>query len=153
MTGRAPSALRGLWGALLAALVATTILLTGVAPAGAGVAADPSTTLAPTTSPAEGGSSLPSVSTDGTTSTPTGPVDDPAQDRLRYIIWGLVGLAVVVAVATVMLWRATSPKRAVTVSVIPVEGDEQRPPIPTGTRVAPVAPDPLMAPTRPLPPE
>lgn len=37
--------------------------------------------------------------------------EDPAQDQLRLVIAGLVGLAVVLVVLQVVLWRVTSPKR------------------------------------------
>lgn len=99
-----------------------------------------------------GDSPVPSVATEGTTSTKAGATDDPAQDRLRYVIWGLVALAVLLTVLTVMLWRATSPARTVTVS------EEDRPeipepPAPRRPALAAVAVDCLMAPQGPLPPE
>ncbi len=43
--------------------------------------------------------------------TTKGKVDDPAQKKLRWIIVGLVGLAVIVAALTIWLWRATKPSR------------------------------------------
>jgi hypothetical protein len=51
--------------------------------------------------------------------------DDPAQDRLRLIIVGLVVLAAIVLVVTILFWRATSPDRVVTVSELPSDGVDE----------------------------
>jgi len=86
--------------------------------------------------------------------------DDPAQDRLRLIIIGLVALAVVVLAVTILFWRATSPSRVVT--VVEVDDRDDRDDL-DGEPVA-LAADPrtvrperdvafataLMAPTSPL---
>jgi hypothetical protein len=71
------------------------------------ITAAPTTTLAPTTTVAP----IPSVADQGNRVTTKGKVDDPAQKRLRWIIVGLVGLAVIVAGLTIWLWRATKPSR------------------------------------------
>ena len=63
------------------------------------------TTLPPTTTVAP----IPSIADQGNRVTTKGKVDDPAQKRLRWIIVGLVGLAVIVAGLTIWLWRATRP--------------------------------------------
>jgi len=109
---------------------------------------------APTTTTAPAGSApLPSVATEGTTATSGESADDPAQDRLRYIIIGLVVLAVIIVVLTVLFWRATDPNKVITVEELaPLElGD--RPAIPTGTAVSAQRgkSDPMMAPNAPLP--
>jgi hypothetical protein len=67
----------------------------------------PPTTLAPTTSVAP----IPSIADQGDKVTTKGKIDDPAQKRLRLVIGGLVGLAIIVLGLTIWLWRATKPSR------------------------------------------
>lgn len=126
------------------ATVLFAVAVAATAPiAGAAVWQSP-TTSAPVATEAN---PLPSVATEGTTATTGEPRNDPAQDRLRFIIIGLVVLATVLSVLTVLLWRATSPASLVTVEAVEtVETVETVDIAPAGARV-----DPLMSPTAPLP--
>jgi hypothetical protein len=86
--------------------LAATTTTVAIAPL---ITAAPTTTIAPTTTVAP----LPSIADQGDRVTTKGKVDDPAQKRLRLVIGGLVGLAIIVAGLTIWLWRATKPSRAV----------------------------------------
>jgi hypothetical protein len=120
----------------------------------------PATTLAPTTTQAPV-TTLAPASTDTTpTAQKSGTVaSDPAQKRLRWIIGGLIGLAVLALVATIWFWRATRPIPDVSVTEVAAEDEadgvatmapSSLPPV-TGPAPALEA-VPLMAPTAPLPP-
>ena len=50
--------------------------------------------------------------------------DDPAQTKLRWIIWGLVGLAVVILVCTAVFWWTTRPGHEPRVRVTEVDDGE-----------------------------
>lgn len=139
-------------GLLVAASVACVLTIAAFAStASADIAQAP--TSGTTTTVEAGSVPLPSVATEGTTATSGESADDPAQDRLRYIIIGLVVLAVIIVVLTVLFWRATDPNKVITVEELaPLElGD--RPAIPTGTAVSAQRgkSDPMMAPNAPLP--
>jgi hypothetical protein len=115
--------------------------------------AAPSTTLAP----------IPSIADEGNRVATSGKVDDPAQKRLRLVIGGLVGLAILVAIMTIWLWRATKPSRLADDSDVestttgedgPTWSDLPRPaPLATGaTRAVPTGPlEGVRVPRRPLP--
>jgi hypothetical protein len=119
----------------------------------------PTTTVPPPTTAAPQ-TTVPQASTDSTpTAQKSGTVaSDPAQKRLRWIIAGLVGLAVIVLIVTIWFWRATSPSRGVTVTEVATDEDGDgsvpaQPAIPTPAAApgTPVDALPLMAVNAPLP--
>ncbi|HKY14629.1 MAG TPA: hypothetical protein VJM33_06855 [Microthrixaceae bacterium] len=72
---------------------------------------DPPTTVA-TTSPPTAEAPVPSVAGEETTTVEEqGDTDDPAEERLQWIIIALLVLAGLILVITIWFWRATRPAR------------------------------------------
>ncbi len=71
--------------------------------------APPATTT--TAMPATSEPPVPTVANETKTVETKGEIDDPAQKKLRWIIIGLIGLAVLILILTIWFWRATRPSR------------------------------------------
>ena len=118
---RGPLVVRRVLIPVLAGLMVLLVGWTVAAPASGASAGRPgqndTTTVDPgettsTVTPPTATPPVPTVANESTQSVEKkGEIDDPAQKELRWIIIGLLGLAVVILILTIWFWRATRPAR------------------------------------------